>query len=106
MVRLAVVVPAEKLWVHGELPARAVGIAALALAAAAIWVPSLAPGLHSTSQMMDMTGPCPRTPRATGAFSGSKGGRGRNAWVGGSISAMARAGYRRGGSSRRAPRCR
>jgi hypothetical protein len=44
------------LWAHGELLARVVGIAALALAAAAIWVPALALGLHATSQMMDMAG--------------------------------------------------
>jgi predicted metal-binding membrane protein len=54
MVVLAAVVLAEKLWVHGELLARAVGIAALALAVAVIWVPELAPGLHGTSQMMGM----------------------------------------------------
>jgi predicted metal-binding membrane protein len=56
MVVLAAVVLAEKLWVHGELLARVVGIAALALAAAVIWVPKLAPGLHGISQMMDMAG--------------------------------------------------
>ena len=43
-------------WVHGELLARLVGVAALALAVAVIWVPALAPGLHSTSQMMNMAG--------------------------------------------------
>jgi predicted metal-binding membrane protein len=56
MVVLAAVVLAEKLWVHGELLARAVGVAALALAVAVIWVPELAPGLHGTSQMMGMAG--------------------------------------------------
>ena len=56
MVVLAAVVLAEKLWVHGELLARAVGVAALALAVAVIWVPALAPGLHGTSQMMGMAG--------------------------------------------------
>jgi predicted metal-binding membrane protein len=50
------VVLAEKLWMHGEVLSRAVGVAALALAVAVIWVPALAPGLHSTSQMMSMTG--------------------------------------------------
>jgi predicted metal-binding membrane protein len=54
MVVLAAVVLAEKLWVRGELLARAVGVAALALAVAVIWVPELAPGLHGTSQMMGM----------------------------------------------------
>ena len=56
MVVLAAVVLAEKLWVRGEVLARVVGIAALALAAAAIWVPALALGLQGTSQMMDMAG--------------------------------------------------
>jgi predicted metal-binding membrane protein len=56
MVALAAVVLAEKLWVHGELLARVVGVAALALAVAVIWVPALAPGLHGTSQMMSMAG--------------------------------------------------
>jgi hypothetical protein len=53
---LTMVVLAEKLWVRGEALARVVGIAALALAVAVIWVPALAPGLDSTSQMMDMAG--------------------------------------------------
>ena len=56
MVVLAAVVLAEKLWVRGERLARAVGVAALALAVAVIWVPELAPGLHGTSQMMGMAG--------------------------------------------------
>jgi predicted metal-binding membrane protein len=56
MVVLAAVVLVEKLWVHGELLARIVGIAALALAVAVIFLPELAPGLHGTSQMMDMAG--------------------------------------------------
>jgi predicted metal-binding membrane protein len=56
MVVLAAVVLAEKLWVHGELLARAVGVAALAVAVAVIWVPALAPGLHGTSQMMGIAG--------------------------------------------------
>lgn len=46
----------EKLWVHGEVLARAVGVAALALAVAVIWLPALAPGLHGTNQMMSMAG--------------------------------------------------
>jgi predicted metal-binding membrane protein len=56
MVVLAVVVLVEKLWVHGEVLARAVGVAALALAVAVVWVPALAPGLHSAGQMMGMAG--------------------------------------------------
>jgi len=42
--------------VRGELLVRVVGVAALALAVAVIWVPALAPGLQGTSQMMDMAG--------------------------------------------------
>ena len=56
MVVLAAVVLAEKLWAHGEVLARAVGLAALALAVAVIWVPALAPGLHGTGQMMALAG--------------------------------------------------
>jgi predicted metal-binding membrane protein len=56
MVVLAVVVLVEKLWVHGEVLARVVGVAALALAVAMIWLPALAPGLHGTNQMMSMAG--------------------------------------------------
>jgi predicted metal-binding membrane protein len=56
MVVLAVVVLVEKLWINGEVLARAVGVAALALAITAIWVPALTPGLHGTSQMMGMAG--------------------------------------------------
>jgi len=56
MVVLAAVVLAEKLWARGELLARMVGVAALALAVAVIWVPALAPGLHGTGQMMAMAG--------------------------------------------------
>jgi predicted metal-binding membrane protein len=57
MVVLAAVVLAEKLWVHGELLARAVGVASLALAVAVIWLPELAPGLHGADQMMTMAAP-------------------------------------------------
>jgi predicted metal-binding membrane protein len=56
MVVLAVVVLVEKLWMHGEVLSRAVGVAALALAVAVIWLPALAPGLHSANQMMSMAG--------------------------------------------------
>jgi predicted metal-binding membrane protein len=56
MVVLAAVVLAEKLWSRGELLARIVGVAALTLAVAVIWVPELAPGLHGTGQMMAMAG--------------------------------------------------
>jgi predicted metal-binding membrane protein len=50
MVVLAVVVLVEKLRVHGEVLARAVGVAALAFAVAVIWVPALAPGLHGAAR--------------------------------------------------------
>ena len=56
MVVLAVVVLVEKLWAHGEVLARAVGVAALAVAVAVIWLPALAPGLHATNQMMSTAG--------------------------------------------------
>ena len=56
MVVLAAVVLVEKLWVHGEVLARVVGVAALALAVAVVWLPALAPGLHGTNQMMSMAG--------------------------------------------------
>jgi predicted metal-binding membrane protein len=56
MVVLAAVVLAEKLWVHGEALSRAVGVTALVLAVAVIWLPALAPGLHGISQMMSMAG--------------------------------------------------
>jgi predicted metal-binding membrane protein len=56
MVVLAAVVLVEKLSVHGEVLARAAGVAALAFAVAVIWMPTLAPGLHGTNQMMSMAG--------------------------------------------------
>ena len=56
MVVLAAVVLAEKLWCSRWLLARVVGVAALVLAVAVLWVPALAPGLHGTSQMMAMAG--------------------------------------------------
>jgi predicted metal-binding membrane protein len=57
MVVLAAVVLVEKLWVHGELLARVVGVAALALAVGVIWLPGLAPALHGATQMTSMAGP-------------------------------------------------
>jgi predicted metal-binding membrane protein len=56
MVVLAIVVLVEKLWVHGEIFSRAVGVAALALAVAVIWIPALAPGIHTSGQMMGLAG--------------------------------------------------
>jgi len=46
MVALAAVVLTEKLWSKGETFSRLVGLASLALAAATIWVPDLAPGFR------------------------------------------------------------
>jgi predicted metal-binding membrane protein len=56
MVVLAVVVLVEKVWVRGEMLSRAVGVAALVLAVAVIWLPALAPGLHGANQMVSMAG--------------------------------------------------
>jgi predicted metal-binding membrane protein len=52
MLALAAVVVIEKLWSRGEAFSRAVGVAALALAVAVIWIPELAPGLHGTAGAM------------------------------------------------------
>ena len=52
MVGLAALVLIEKLWRWGPAAGRLAGVAALALAAAAIWLPWLAPGLHAAPQMM------------------------------------------------------
>lgn len=58
MVGLAVVVLVEKRSVHGRGFARLVGLAALGLAVAVIWVPGLAPGLHAEPPMAShMAGP-------------------------------------------------
>ena len=45
---LAATVLVEKLWSHGVGFSRAVGVLALLVAVAVIWVPSLAPGLHGS----------------------------------------------------------
>ena len=52
MLGLAALVLVEKLWARGPLAGRLAGVAALALAAATIWLPWLAPGLHSAPVMM------------------------------------------------------
>jgi predicted metal-binding membrane protein len=49
MVGIAALVVVEKLWARGPVAGRLAGLALLALAATAIWVPSLAPGLHPGS---------------------------------------------------------
>jgi predicted metal-binding membrane protein len=54
MVGIATLVVVEKLWVRGPAAGRLAGLALLALAATAIWIPSLAPGLH-TGSMGHMT---------------------------------------------------
>jgi predicted metal-binding membrane protein len=51
MVALAAVVLVEKLWRHGPLFAKIVGVVALGLAVAVIWMPDLAPGLHEMVMM-------------------------------------------------------
>jgi len=55
MVVLAIVVLLEKSWSRGIAFSRLVGLVALALAVAVVWVPALAPGLHgvgATDPMM------------------------------------------------------
>jgi len=52
MVGLAALVLIEKLWRWGPAAGRLAGVASLALAAATIWLPWLAPGLHAAPQMM------------------------------------------------------
>jgi predicted metal-binding membrane protein len=52
MVGLAALVLVEKLWRRGAAAGRVAGVAALALAAATIWLPWLAPGLHAAPPMM------------------------------------------------------
>jgi predicted metal-binding membrane protein len=51
MLALVAVVLLEKLWSRGELLSRAVGVTALALAVAVIFVPGLSPGLTEGSSM-------------------------------------------------------
>ena len=52
MVGLAALVLVEKTWRWGVVAGRIAGVALLALAVAAIWLPWLAPGLHGTAPMM------------------------------------------------------
>ncbi len=52
MIGLAALVLTEKAWTRGPMAARLAGVAALALAAATIWLPWLAPGLHAAPAMM------------------------------------------------------
>jgi predicted metal-binding membrane protein len=52
MVGLAALVLIEKVWRWGPTAGRLAGVAALALAVATIWLPWLAPGLHTAPPMM------------------------------------------------------
>ncbi len=51
MVGLAALVLVEKTWARGPVAGRLAGAALLALAAATIWLPWLAPGLHTAPMM-------------------------------------------------------
>jgi predicted metal-binding membrane protein len=51
MLALVAVVLLEKLWSHGELLSRAVGVAALGLAVAVVFAPGLRPGLSGGSSI-------------------------------------------------------
>ncbi len=62
MIGLAAVVAIEKQWTHGDRFARAVGIVALGLAVAVIFVPEIAPGLRSSAMITWLR--CNRRPRA------------------------------------------
>jgi predicted metal-binding membrane protein len=52
MIGLAALVLVEKTWRRGPAAGRLAGAAVLALAAATIWLPWLAPGLHAAPPMM------------------------------------------------------
>jgi predicted metal-binding membrane protein len=52
MIGLAALVLTEKVWRWGPVAGRLAGAAILALAVATIWLPWLAPGLHTTPPMM------------------------------------------------------
>jgi Predicted metal-binding integral membrane protein (DUF2182) len=52
MVGLAALVLVEKTWSRGVAAGRVAGVALLALAVAAIWLPWLVPGLHAAPMMM------------------------------------------------------
>ncbi len=57
MLLLAVVIILEKLWTHGVLFSRLVGVVCCALAVAVLWIPGLAPGLILPVNGMFMPGP-------------------------------------------------
>jgi predicted metal-binding membrane protein len=78
MVAVVAVVMLEKLWSHGEAFSRVVGVAALALAVAAIWVPGLTPALSTQDHgrggpaMERMTGAGEEMPPMGGARMGTQ----------------------------------
>jgi predicted metal-binding membrane protein len=53
MAGLAALVLIEKIWRWGPAAGRLAGAAALVLAAATVWFPWLAPGLHAAPMMMN-----------------------------------------------------
>ena len=57
MLLLAAVVTLEKLWTHGVLFSRLVGVVCCALAVAVLWIPGLAPGVILPANGMFMPGP-------------------------------------------------
>ena len=57
MALLAAVVALEKVWTHGVLLSRLVGVACCALVVAVLWMPSLAPGLMLPINSMAMPNP-------------------------------------------------
>jgi predicted metal-binding membrane protein len=57
MALLAAVVALEKIWTHGVLLSRLVGVACCALVVAVLWMPSLAPGLMLPINSMAMPNP-------------------------------------------------
>jgi len=57
MLLLAAVVTLEKVWTHGVLLSRLVGVVCCALVVAVLWLPGLAPGLILPANGMNMPSP-------------------------------------------------
>jgi predicted metal-binding membrane protein len=57
MLLLAAVVALEKVWTHGVLLSRLVGVACCALVVTVMWMPGLAPGLILPANGMHMPSP-------------------------------------------------
>jgi predicted metal-binding membrane protein len=57
MLLLAAVIALEKVWTHGVLLSRLVGVACCALVVAVLWTPGLAPGLILPTNGMHMPSP-------------------------------------------------